>query len=150
MPSSFDDAVLAGPGLQDCCERAGEPGQDILAIERLLRSDDRLGPVVAIDASQAAQGIYDPDEPRPSGEPVGHLGEDLTGAVARRQYLHDEIGGELGVPSRVGGWDPLAPDERDVGSANGVGIGLQLEPRLRSEQRARAAVIDAAGGMAGT
>src|ERR1043166_893553 len=66
-------------------KRAGESGQDVLAVEGAVGRHDRLTSVLAIDPGQPALGIDYPHQPRAGGEPVGDPGENFAGAVAGRQ-----------------------------------------------------------------
>src|SRR5437764_10147978 len=53
--------------LQDGHERAAEPRQHVLSIERTVCRDERLAAVLAIHAGCSPLGIDSPHEPRPGG-----------------------------------------------------------------------------------
>ena len=116
--------------LQDRVERAGETGEHVLAIERPLRADGRLGFVLSIDVRHAMHGVDDPHEPRARGEPVTDLAEDVAGAITGGTDLDDEVGREAGEAYWHGVWDVFAPDEGDVRTMDGVGVRGEVESRI--------------------
>jgi hypothetical protein len=86
--------------LPEVREGAGEFRQYVFSIERILIREQVHGTVVAIDDSPSARRVDDPHEARAGGEPVAHLGLNLSGTVARCYDLDDEIGGERRILTR--------------------------------------------------
>src|ERR1700752_548579 len=68
--------------LQDGRERAGEPGQHVLTLERAVRRHDRCAAVLPIDPCDPSFGIDHPHRAGVRVEPVADFGQHLAGAIA--------------------------------------------------------------------
>src|SRR2546427_13011288 len=117
--------------LENLGQGTGKAGHHVLTAQRLVQGQDLLGAVVAIYAGYAPGRVQHPDEAGPGGEPVGDLGPDLAGAIAGRQNLDDEVGGEIGEARGLGIGESASADECSVRTADRVRIAGELEPRLR-------------------
>src|SRR5216117_3676090 len=69
----------------------------------------------------------DTSESGTCGYPVRHLAEQVAGPVAGREDLDDQIWSERGVTDGLGLGEAGLSDESDIGPANGIGIGRELE-----------------------
>jgi hypothetical protein len=68
---------------------------------------------------------------------AGESGQNIfSGRVVWRQHFDCKVRRKLGVSPPVDNPKPIATDERNVGCANGVGIGCDLETSVLPEHRA--------------
>src|SRR5262245_26029532 len=65
-------------GLNNSCQRAAEPGEHVLALQRSVIRDDVFRPVLPIHTRDPALGINHPDESRAGFEPVADLRKDFA------------------------------------------------------------------------
>ena len=80
--------------------------------------------------------IEHPDEPDARAQPLAHLLKHLTWSVLRREDLSDQVGRYPGVALLRDLCEPVAVDEREVRGPHSVGIALDLEARVLSEDLA--------------
>src|SRR6266550_3215954 len=147
IAGSLDDDAYTGAdstSAEDVLQGAGESREDILTPHRVVAPQNREAPVLAVDPRVASLGIDDPHDPRPGGEPVRHLGEDLCRSVVGRQDFGKQIGRQLSAATLANDSHALTCDEGDIGGPHRIRIRADLEAGVLTEHQPEALVMNEA------